>query len=50
MVMVDLTLKGAMDPSSIWTVICMLVNGVKLNEAYRIARLENQKFVIVSEV
>ena len=45
MVMVDLTLKGAMDPSSIWTVICMLVNGVKLNEAYEIAFLKNQKVV-----
>lgn len=29
MVMDDLTLKGVMDPSSIWTVICMLVNGSK---------------------
>ena len=25
----DLTLKGVMDPSSIWTVICMLVDGSK---------------------
>ena len=41
MVMVDLTLKGAMDPSSIWTVICMFVNGVKLNKAYGIAFLKN---------
>ena len=26
MVMDDLTLKSVMDPSSIWTVICMLLN------------------------
>lgn len=26
MVMDDLTLKGVTDPSSIWTVICILVN------------------------
>ena len=45
MVMVDLTLKGAMDPSSIWTVICMLANGVKLIEAYEKAFLKNQQFV-----
>lgn len=30
MVMDDLTLKGVMDPSSIWTVICMLVNGFRV--------------------
>lgn len=29
MVMDDLALKGVMDPSSIWTVICMLLNGSK---------------------
>ena len=29
MVIDDLTLKGVMDPSSIWTVICMLVNGIE---------------------
>lgn len=29
MVMDDLTLKGVIDPSSIWTVICMLVNRSK---------------------
>ena len=29
MVMDDLTLKGVMDPSSIWTVICMLVKEVR---------------------
>ena len=29
MVMEDLTLKGAIDPSSIWTVICMLKNDIK---------------------
>lgn len=32
MVMDDLTLKGVMDPSSIWTVICMLVKEVRLLE------------------
>ena len=31
MVIDDLTLKGVMDPSSICTVICMLMNG---NEAF----------------
>ena len=45
MVMVDLTLKGAMDPSSIWTVICILVNGVNVNEAYGIAFVKNKEFV-----
>lgn len=29
MVMDDLTLKGVIDPSSIWTVICMLASGCK---------------------
>ena len=43
MVIVDLTLKGAMDPLSIWTVICMLANGVKLNETYDLAFLKNQR-------
>ena len=32
MVMDDLTLKGVIDPSSIWTVICMLANRNKTNE------------------
>ena len=31
MVMDDLTLNGVIDPSSIWTVICILVNE---NEAF----------------
>ena len=39
MVMDDLTLKGVMDPSSIWTVICMLVDGSK---AYGILFLDNR--------
>ena len=29
MVIDDLTLKGAIEPSSIWTVICMLAKGSK---------------------
>ena len=45
MVMVDLTLKGVMDPSSIWTVICMLVNGVSGNEAYGMSFLKNRQFL-----
>ena len=44
MVMVDLTLKGAMDPSSIWTVICILVNGVNVNEAHGMAFLKHRVF------
>lgn len=39
MVMDDLTLKGVMDPSSIWTVICMLVDG---NEAFEMLFSERQ--------
>lgn len=41
MVMDDLTLKGVMDPSSIWTVICMSVDGSK---AYGILFLGNRYF------
>lgn len=41
MVMVDLTLKGVIDPSSIWTLICMLVNGVNGNEAHGMSFTKN---------
>ena len=42
MVMDDLTLKGVMDPSIIWTVICMVVNGWK---AFEMLFFENGGFV-----
>ena len=41
MVMVDRILKGVIDPSSIWTLICMLVNRVNGNEAYGMSFTKN---------
>ena len=50
MVIDDLALKGVIEPSSIWTVICMLANGSKNVWEARLARYEAQGYILRTRV